>query len=84
MYIEKPSCLFKSCVIKPFDDLEGLIIAIKYDKCGAEVLVRYVLYGALRYDWFYDFDVELKKPIEKGVVLLQELKNIDDNNLNLK
>lgn len=76
MYIEKPDFLFKNCIIKPFDDLEGLIIAVKYDRCGAEVLVRYVLYGALRMDWFYDFDVEIKKPIEKGVVMLKELEDI--------
>ena len=79
MYIERPNFLLKNCKIKPFDDLEGLIIAVKHDRCGSEILVRYVLYGAMRMDWFYDFDIELiDKPIKKRVVTFED---IDDLNL---
>lgn len=82
MFIETPSYLFKNCIIKPFDDLEGLIIAAKYDRCGSELLVRYVLYGTLRMDWFYDFDIELKKPIEKGMAILKELEDVKIKEVN--
>ena len=74
MYIERPDFLFKNCIIKPFDDVEGLIIEVRYDRCGASVLVRYVMYGTLRMDWFYDFDIELKKPMEKGIVTFKDLE----------
>ena len=60
MFIEKPYALFKDCVIKPFDDLDGLITAVRYDRCGCEIQVRYILHGFMRENWFYDFDIELK------------------------
>ena len=66
MYIERPAELFKPCIIKPLDDHEGLIVRIVYDKCGAEILVRYFMYGTVTYNWFYDFELELKNPVEKG------------------
>lgn len=64
MYLHKPRELFQSCRIKPLDDQEGLIICIKYDNCACEVLVRYFLHGMLQYNWFFDFDIELKDPIK--------------------
>lgn len=61
MYIEKPKELLKPCIIKPFDDAEGTIIAIKYDRYGCEFLVRYFSNGMVINNWFFDSEVELKK-----------------------
>lgn len=65
MHLERPdtinSILFKNCIIKPLDDLEGLIIAVKYGKCETEILARYFLHGLAHYNWFFDFDIEFKK-----------------------
>jgi hypothetical protein len=65
MYIERPKALFQPCIIKPLDDQEGLIVRIRFDKCGAEVLVRYFVFSQVVYNWFYDFDIELKEPKTK-------------------
>lgn len=66
MDIERPKELFKPCIIKPFKDKneteqEGLIIAIRYDRCGSEVLVRYFMHGMVKTHWFFDFEIEMKK-----------------------
>lgn len=61
MIIERPKELFKPCVIKPFDNQEGLIISIKYDRCGCEVLVRYFMHGVIKTHWFFDFEIEMKE-----------------------
>lgn len=82
MNIQRPEYLLKNCIIKPFDDLEGLIVAVKHDRCGSEILVRYILYGAMRMDWFYDFDIELKEPTKKGMAMLQELENVKLKEIN--
>lgn len=66
MYIEKPRELFKPCIILPLDEHEGLIVRIKYDKCGTEALVRYFMYGSVLHNWFYDFELELKEPKDKN------------------
>ena len=69
MYIERPKELFKSCIIKPFKDhteQEGLIIAIRYDRCGSELLVRYFMHGVIKTHWFFDFEIELKEPKQKS------------------
>ena len=60
MNLKRPDILFKECIIKPFDNLNGLILSVRYDRCGCEIYVRYVLHGMLRYNWFYDFDIEMK------------------------
>lgn len=62
MNIERPKELFKPCIIKPFENQEGLIIAIRYDRCGCEVLVRYFMHGMIKTHWFFDFEIEMKKP----------------------
>lgn len=65
MNIERPEQLFKPCIIKPFKDhqeQEGLIIAIRYDRCGSEVLVRYFMHGMIKTHWFFDFEIEMKEP----------------------
>lgn len=72
MYIEKPKELFKPCIILPLDDHEGLIVRIRYDKCGAEVLVRYFMHGALLHNWFFDFEIELKQPKDKDKNFFKE------------
>lgn len=72
MYIERPKELFRPCIIKTLDDHEGLIISIVYDKCGAELLVRYYMYGQLVHNWFFDFEIELKEPREKGKEFFKE------------
>jgi len=66
MYIERPKELFKPCIIKPLEDLPGLIIAIRYDRCSSEVLVRYFMHGIAKYTWFFDFDIEVKESVEKS------------------
>lgn len=66
MYIERPFELFKSCIIKPLDDHEGLIVSIRHDRCGSELLVRYYEFGTVRHTWFYDFELELKEPKKRG------------------
>lgn len=63
MYIEKPEQLLKTCIIKPFDDQEGTIIAIKSDRYGCEVLVRYFSNGMVINNWFFDSEIELKKEL---------------------
>ena len=54
------------CIIKPLNDQEGLITRIRYDNCGAELLVRYFMYGSVLHNWFYDFEVEIKYPKVHG------------------
>ena len=65
MYIEKPIELLKPCIIKPFDNTEGTIIAIKYDRYGCEILVRYFSNGMVINNWFFDSEIELKKEQNK-------------------
>jgi hypothetical protein len=65
MYIERPPELFRPCTISPLDDKEGLIVAIRYDACKCMILVRYFDFAGIRHDWFYDFELELRKPKEK-------------------
>ena len=43
------------CIIKPLDDKEGLITAIRYDACKCMIQVRYFDFAGIRHDWFYDF-----------------------------
>ena len=75
MFIEKPRELFKHCIIKPLDNQEGLIVRIKYDKCGAELLDRYFYLGTVLHNWFYDFEIELKEPNQHGVNFFKEYDN---------
>ena len=65
MFIERPQELFMPCIIKPLDDKEGLITAIKYDACKCMIQVRYFDFAGIRHDWFYDFELELKNLREK-------------------
>lgn len=60
MYIQRPDELFMPCIIKPMEDKDGLIIAIKYDACKCMLLVRYFDFSGIRTDWFYDFELEMK------------------------
>lgn len=52
--------IFRLCIIKPFENLEGVITAITQSKRGTELQVRYFINGEYKSDWFYDFDIELK------------------------
>lgn len=65
MYIEKPKELFMPCIIKPLDDKEGLITAIRYDACKCMIQVRYFDFAGIRHDWFYDFELELRRLRDK-------------------
>lgn len=65
MFIERPKELFMPCIIKPLDDKEGLITAIRYDACKCMLQVRYFDFAGIRHDWFYDFELELKNLREK-------------------
>ena len=71
MLIERPKELFRTCVIKPLEQ-EGLIVRIRYDRCGAELLVRYYTYGTVTHNWFYDFELELKEPKNNDKAFLKE------------
>lgn len=71
MFIEKPKELFKHCLIKPLEQ-EGLIVRIRYDRCGAELLVRYYIFGGIAHNWFYDFELELKEPEQKTTTFFRE------------
>ena len=70
MQIEKPDILFKECIIKPLEYQEGLITAIKFNKCDIEIQVRYFIQGHAIYQWFFDFDIELKTDKIKEVGFL--------------
>ena len=73
MYIEKPKELLKTCIIKPFDDVEGTIIAIKFDRYGSEFLVRYFSNGMIINNWFFDSEIELKpEQIKKSTKFFKE------------
>ena len=73
MYIDKPKELLKKCIIKPFDDTEGTIIAIKSDRYGCELLVRYFSNGMVINNWFFDSEIELKKEqIKKDTSFFKE------------
>lgn len=73
MYIDKPKELLKKCIIKPFDDTEGTIIAIKCDRYGCELLVRYFSNGMVINNWFFDSEIELKKEqIKKDTSFFKE------------
>jgi hypothetical protein len=65
LFIERPKELFKHCIIKPLEQ-EGIITRIRYDRCGAELLVRYYTFGTVMHNWFYDFELELKEPKESN------------------
>lgn len=75
MYIERPKELFKDCVIKKMNNHDGLIVSIKYDRCGSEVLVKYYAGMSVIYNWFYDFEVELKEPQDHGVNFFKDYSN---------
>lgn len=64
MYIERPKELFMPCIIKPMEDKEGLIVAMRYDACKCMILVRYFDFSGIRHDWFYDFELDIKEPRE--------------------
>ena len=73
MYIDKPKELLKKCIIKPFDNTEGTIIAIKCDRYGCELLVRYFSNGMVINNWFFDSEIELKKEqIKKDTSFFKE------------
>lgn len=58
MNIEISGLLFKPCKIKPFIDLDGVIVGLNQSKRGTELQVRYFLNGDYRTEWFFDFDIE--------------------------
>ena len=60
MHIEINDIIYKSCLIKPLDDLEGVIVALNQSKKGTELQVRYFINGEHRLEWFFDFDIFLK------------------------
>lgn len=65
MDIEISTLIFRQCVIKPFENLEGVIVGLNQSKKGTELQVRYFLNGEYKLEWFFDFDIELK-PIPQG------------------
>ena len=73
MYIEPPKELLKKCIIKPFEDQAGTILAIRHDKYGSEVLVRYISNGMIINNWFFDTEIELKQEqIKKNTNFFKE------------
>lgn len=59
MKIKINKTIFKDCIIKPFENLEGKIVALNQSKKGTELQVRYYLNGEYKLEWFFDFDIEL-------------------------
>lgn len=59
MNIEINEVIYKNCLIVPFDNLQGKIIALNQSKKGTELQVRYFLHGEYKLEWFYDFDIEI-------------------------
>lgn len=53
------SLLYCDCLILPFDNIEGKITAIHYNKNGVLYQVRYFMNGDYRIDDFFDFDIEI-------------------------
>ena len=53
MHIEIHPYIYKTCVIKPLDDLKGVIVAMNQSKKGTELQVRYFLNGEHRLEWFF-------------------------------
>ena len=51
--------IYKKCKILPFENLDGVIIAINQSKKGTELQVRYFLNGEYKLEWFFDFDIEM-------------------------
>lgn len=48
----------KPCKIKPFENLDGIIIAIFITKKGVEYQVRYYLNGEQKTDYFFDWEIK--------------------------
>ncbi len=46
------------CKIKPFEDLDGIIIAVFITKKGVEYQVRYYLNGEQKTDYFFDWEIK--------------------------
>lgn len=61
MHIQINDVIYKDCVIIPFENLEGKIVAINQSKKGTEIQVRYFLNGEYKLEWFFDFDIELRE-----------------------
>lgn len=57
--------IYKAVYIKPFENLEGVIVAINQNKKGTELQVRYFLKGEYKVEWFFDFDIELREILER-------------------
>lgn len=60
MNIQISELIYKPCVIKPFENLQGVIVGLNQSKKGTELQVRYFLNGEYKLEWFFDFDIELK------------------------
>ena len=64
MNIAISSFVYKKCKILPFENLDGVIIAMNQSKEGTELQVRYFLNGEYKKEWFFDFDIELVNEVE--------------------
>ena len=64
MHIKINDIIYKPCLIKPLDDLEGVIVALNQSKKGTELQVRYFINGEHRLEWFFDFDIFLKGELD--------------------
>lgn len=61
MNIDISEIIYKDCIIKPFENLEGKIVGINQSRKGTELQVRYFLNGEYKLEWFFDFDIELRE-----------------------
>jgi len=61
----------KTCYIKPFEYLDGVIIAVHISLKGIEYQVRYYLNGEQKTDYFFDWEVISKEEYAE----LQTCKN---------
>lgn len=66
MNIPISDLIYKDCIIKPFENYPGKIVAVNQSKKGTELQVRYFINGEYKLEWLYDFDIELKRTIDEA------------------
>ena len=53
--------LFSDCLIEPFENQEGKIVGVTFNKLGIVYIVLYFLNGDYRIYEFFDFDIQIVK-----------------------
>lgn len=56
----------KCCIIKPLENLYGVITAVFITKKGIEFQVRYFLNGKSECEYFFDWEIQVLEENVKG------------------